>query len=160
MKFYCCGLIYSTENPETYWCIQKYILKKPSVDIWKGKRVEKEIVYTLCCKKNGCLKIEIHKYTNESGILKLFDKQPLKGAAAVTFLERTKNMRVRQPQCCPLRKVQNSKKIPWVYGKAVNSDTQVVRYMDESGNRQVFKGAMLQSEFIKTQIITKNLQEK
>ena len=71
-------------------------------------------------------------------------------------------MRIRQPQCCPLKTYQYSKKIPWVYGKTLNSTTQVVRYIDESGNRQIFKaanpqGQKLQSEIIKSEIIRKEV---
>ena len=160
MKFYCCGLVYSTQDPETYWCIETYHLKNPVDDIIGGKRIYKQIVYTLCCKKHGCLKLELHSYGKVDGVLKLLYTQSIKGQGAITFLERTKAMRVRQPQCCPLKVYQYSKNIPWVYGKAVNSTTQVVRYFDESGNRQVFKaqnpdGQKWQSEIIKSEIIKK-----
>ena len=71
-------------------------------------------------------------------------------------------MRIRQPQCCPLKTYQYSKRIPWVYGKTVNSTTQVVRYFDESGNRQVFKAQMpegkkFEPEYIKSQVIRKEI---
>ena len=68
-------------------------------------------------------------------------------------------MRVRQPQCCPVKTHQYSKKIPWVYGKTVNDTTQVARYFDESGNRKVFKAnvkkfadEMFKSEIINTEV--------
>lgn len=156
MKFYCCGLVYSTQDPETYWCIETYHLKKPVDDIIGGKRIAKQIVYTLCCKKHGCLKLELHSYEKDktTGALKLVMTQAIKGQGARVFLERTKDMRIRQPQCCPLRPVAGAKKIPWVYGKATGKDTQVARYVDESGNRQVFKGQSWQSEIIKSQIKT------
>ena len=156
MKFYCCGLVYSTQDPETYWCIETYHLKRPIDDIIGGKRIVKQVIYTLCCKKNGCLKLELHSYEKDkkTGALKLVMTQSMKGQGARTFLERTKEMRIRQPQCCPIRVVSGEKKIPWVYGKATGNDTQTVRYMDESGNRQVFKGKVWQSETIKSQIKT------
>ena len=162
MKIYCCGLVYSTQDPETYWCIETYHLKKPVDNIIGGKRVFKQIIYALCCKKNGCCKIEIHSYTKENGRLKLLYTLSIKGRGAISFLERTKDMRIRQPQCCPLKTYQYSKKIPWVYGKTLNSTTQVVRYIDESGNRQIFKaanpqGQKLQSEIIKSEIIRKEV---
>ena len=80
MKIYCCGLVYSTQDPETYWCIETYHLKKPVDNIIGGKRVFKQIIYALCCKKNGCCKIEIHSYTKENGRLKLLYTSPLKDA--------------------------------------------------------------------------------
>lgn len=152
MRFYCCGLVYSTEDPETYWCIETYNLKAPVYRAVNGVKVFKEVVYTLFCKKNGCSKLELHSYSNENGVLKLLQKQCFKGKKAQAFLERTQNMRIRKVQCCPLKAVNHSKNIPWVYGKAINSETQVVRYMDESGNREVFKGRSWQAEIIKAEI--------
>ena len=149
MKFYCCGLVYSTQDPETYWCIETYHLKKPVDDIIGGKRIVKQIIYTLCCKKHGCLKLELHSYEKDkkTGALKLVMTQAIKGEGARVFLERTKDMRIRQPQCCPIKPVTGSTTIPWVYGSA-GKEKQVVRYFDESGNRQVFKGKEKKSEVI------------
>lgn len=150
MKFYCCGLVYSTQDPETYWCIETYHLKKPVDDIIGGKRIVKQIIYTLCCKKHGCLKLELHSYEKDkkTGALKLVMTQAIKGEGARVFLERTKDMRIRQPQCCPIKPVTGSTTIPWVYGKSAGKEKQVVRYFDESGNRQVFKGKEKKSEVI------------
>ena len=150
MKFYCCGLVYSTQDPETYWCIETYHLKKPVDDIIGGKRIVKQIIYTLCCKKHGCLKLELHSYEKDkkTGALKLVMTQAIKGEGARVFLERTKDMRIRQPQCCPIKPVTGSTTIPWVYGKPIGRERQVVRYFDESGNRQVFKGKEKKSEVI------------
>ncbi len=154
MKFYCCGLVYSTQDPETYWCIETYHLKKPVDDIIGDKRIVKQIVYTLCCKKHGCLKLELHSYERDktNGALKLVMTQSIKGKGALTFLERTKDMRIRQPQCCPLKPVLGATTIPWVYGKSAGKEKQVVRYFDESGNRQVFKGQKMTAEVIKTPV--------
>ena len=154
MKFYCCGLVYSTQDPETYWCIETYHLKKPVDDIIGGKRIVKQIIYTLCCKKHGCLKLELHSYEKDkkTGALKLVMTQAIKGEGARVFLERKKDMRIRQPQCCPIKPVTGSTTIPWVYGKSAGKEKQVVRYFDESGNRQVFKGQEKKSEVIYTPV--------
>lgn len=154
MKFYCCGLVYSTQDPDTYWCIETYKMKHPTLDIIGGKKIEKEIVYTLFCKKNGCSKLEIHRYYKDEGNLKILETRSLKGKEARNFLERTKHMRIRQPQCCPIKKIQGSTSVPWVYGKAISSETQVARYIDESGNRNIFKNKTWQSEFMKSKIKT------
>lgn len=158
MKMYCCGLVYSTQDPETYWCIETFYLKKPIDNIIGGKRVYKQIVYELCCKKNGCCKVELHSYGKENDRFKLLFTQSMSGKGAISFLERTKDMRIRQPQCCPLKTYHYSKKIPWVYGKTVNSDTQVVRYFDESGNRQVFKAQMTEGQKFKSEIIKQGIK--
>ena len=157
MRFYCCGLLYSTDDPETYWCIEKYVMKRPSLKYFDGKKITKEIVYTLSCKKNDCCKVKILRYYEENGIDKPLKIKNLSKENAKKFLERTKTMRIRQPQCCTIKKVQNAKNIPWVYGKALDGETQVARYLDESGNRNVFKNQIWQSEIIKSTIKTYNI---
>ena len=154
MKFYCCGLVYSTDDPDTYWCIDTYNMKQPSIDIIGGKKIAKEIIYTLMCKKNGCFKVDVYRYYDDFGVLKVLETRHLKGKDARKFMESTKDMRIRQPQCCPIKKVRYSKNIPWVYGKTVDNNTQVVRYMDESGNRNVFKNQKWHTEVIKSNINT------
>lgn len=154
MKFYCCGLVYSTDDPDTYWCIETYNMKRPSLNLIGGKKVVKEIVYTLFCKKNDCCKVEIHRYYNDNGTLKILETRTLSRENAQKFLERTQDMRIRQPQCCPLKKIQNSKSIPWVYGKSIDGETQVARYMDESGNRNIFKDQKWHTEIMKSQVKT------
>lgn len=148
MKFYCCGLVYSTQDPDTYWCIETYNLKRPIDKFVGGKKVYKQVIYTLCCKVHGCTKLELHSYAKENGVLKRICTQSIKGSGVTVFLEKTKDLRVKQQQVCPYSKIQYGKKIPWVYGKIVNSTTQVVRYIDESGNRQVLKNNKLCSETI------------
>lgn len=157
LKFYCCGLVYSTQDPNTYWCIETYYLKNPIDDIIGGKRVCKQVVYVLCCKVHGCTKLELHSYTKENGVLKLIFTQSIKGSGVAVFLEKTKSLRIKQPQICPYSKIQYAKKIPWVYGKTINGTTQVVRYIDESGNRKVFKDNKLVSEIIKAKVDERNV---
>lgn len=141
MKFYCCGLIYDTKDPETYWCIETHHLKTPVDNILGGKKIAKQIVYVLCCKVHGCLKLEIHSFEKDkvTGKLKLVMTQAIKGSGALRFLERTKDMRIRQSQNYPLKAVPISNSNAWVYGKAYGQDKQKIQYIDESGARQVFK---------------------
>lgn len=129
-------------------------MKQPSLNIIGGKKVAKEMVYTLFCKKNGCSKVEIQRYYKENETLKILETRTLSKDNAQKFLERTSDMRIRQPQCCPLRKIETAKNIPWVYGKAIDSETQVARYMDESGNRNIFKDQFWQSEIMKSTVKT------
>lgn len=159
LKFYCCGLVYSTQDPDTYWCIETYHLRYPIDDIIAGKRVHKQVVYVLCCKVHGCTKLEIHSYTKENGVLKLIYTQSIKASGVTAFLEKTKNLRIKQPQICPYSKIQYAKKIPWVYGKTINSTTQVVRYIDESGNRQIYRRGKIISETIKAEVKERNIND-
>ena len=63
-------------------------MKKPTIQYYRKKKIEKEVVYSLCCKKNGCIKIEIHRYIKEKDTLKLLFKFSLTGKAALHFLEK------------------------------------------------------------------------
>ena len=150
----CCGLLYNTKDPDTYWCINTYLMKKPTIQYYRKKKIEKEVVYSLCCKKNGCIKIEIHRYIKEKDTLKLLFKFSLTGKAALHFLENTKNDRKKLPQIQPLKNIHWGNKIPWVYGKAIDGNKQVPRYIDESGNRNVLKNNIWKSEIYISEIHT------
>lgn len=135
MKMVCCGVVYSTNDPETFWCIEIYGVNPVSKEIADGKRVEKEVVYSLRCKKNGCAKIEIHRF-DQQGVL--IGVQKLNGYKATRFLAQTAAFRYRiRPKYPFVQKY--SKNIPLVYGKAVNSYTQKFRYVTEEGDSAVEK---------------------
>lgn len=146
LKFHCCGLVYSTTDPKTYWCIETYKMMQPTVSSIQGVKVVKELVYTLLCKKNGCRKVEIRRYTKENGKIKLLMTKELKNNSATNFLKKTQDLRIRLPQYCPMKQTQNATSIPWVYGKSLDGKTQVARYMDESGDRKVFENNKWQTE--------------
>ncbi len=132
MKMYCCGVIYSTQDPETYWCVRKDIMKQSSKTEINGIDVAREVIYTLICKKNGCTRVEIHRYaTSEEN--HLIEKESFSGKKALKFLESTVDVRISQPLKCPYQKVPTSKRVPYVYGKAIDDETQRARYISEEG---------------------------
>lgn len=110
MKMFCCGLVYSTKDPETYWCIETYKFKKPLNSIIDGKKIVKEILYTLLCKKNGCTKIELHSYASDGNIIKIIQKKEISGKGAISFLNKHNDLLVKQPQVCPIKAFVPSKK--------------------------------------------------
>lgn len=118
----------------------------PSVNTIQGVKIVKETVYTLLCKKNGCQKVEIRRYTNENGKLKLFMSKQLKNTSATKFLKKTQDLRIKILQHCPIKQTQNATSIPWVYGKSLDGKTQIARYLDESGDRQIFENNKWQTE--------------
>lgn len=132
MKMICCGVVYDTSDPQTYWCIQKYIIKD-SIKAFVGESpVAREVVYTLLCKKNGCMKLEVHRFatSEEKNLLEI---ERLSGIKAMNFLKRTSAVRIVQPQKFPLQLLPTSNRVPYVYGKAINSQTQRARYINEEG---------------------------
>lgn len=132
MKMTCCGVVYSTDDPSTYWCMQKYINKIMTKAYVNDNRVSKEVVYSVLCKKNGCTKIMILRYGSLEENL-LLERETLHGKKAMIYLHKTRNIRMAVPQKCPLQIVPISKRIPYVYGKAINSVTQGIRYLNEEG---------------------------
>lgn len=132
MKMICCGVVYDTDDPQTYWCIQKYIFTRLSKKSVNGLRVAKEIVYVLVCSKNGCTKLELHRY-GSSDESRLLEKECYSGRKAIRFLKDTSDTRKAVPQICPIKVVSHSKRIPFVYGKAIDAYTQRGRYMSEDG---------------------------
>ena len=129
MKMVCCGVSYSTNDPETFWCIEKYGMNSFSKVVVGGVEVRKELVYSLRCKKNGCSKIEIHRFSADGVLL---EAEKLNGHKARRFLKITAANRypIKQ-ECPPIQKYSTN--IPLVYGKTVNGFTQKTRYITEEG---------------------------
>lgn len=131
MAFVCCGVKYSKNDPETYWCIDTDINKSVQKKYVGSDRVIKEVIDSLTCKKNGCLKVKIFRYGKFRGKNKLLETECLSGDEAFNYLEDTANVRERQPLSCPIQSVPFSKHIDFKYGKVLNSTTQRARYLNE-----------------------------
>ena len=133
MSFLCCGVKYSKNDPNTYWCIDTDIIEPALKKYASGAKIKKEIVETLTCKKNGCLKIKISRFGIVKGQNTLLEIQELKGKEALQYLKDTSSVRKRQPLTCPLKKVPVKNKNDFIYGKVINSVTQRARYVNEQG---------------------------
>lgn len=133
MPFLCCGVKYSKNDPDTYWCIDTDILKTPTKKNVDNHRIVKEVVETLTCKKNGCTKIQVSRYYSFKGKMHRAELEELKGMKAQEYLQRTSNVRIRQPQKCPMVSIPSSSKNDFVYGKVIDSETQGIRYLNEQG---------------------------
>lgn len=131
MSFVCCGIKYSKNDPETYWCIETDIIKVFTKKKVKDERVFKEIVESLTCKKNGCLQVHVKHFGRLNGKYKILETEKLRGDEAVQFLIDTKDIRIRQPQVQPAKPPLVSKNIPPCYGKVLSAYTQRARYINE-----------------------------
>lgn len=132
MSFVCCGVKYSKNDPETYWCIDTDINKPVQKKYVGNDRVIKEVVDSLTCKKNGCLKVNITRYGKFRGKRKLLEIERLSGEASAKYLQETADVRERQPLSCPMQNVPFSKYIDFKYGKVLDSTTQRARYLNET----------------------------
>ena len=136
MKFYCCGVRYSTNDPDTYLNIERYRTKKLIKKIVGNKNVHLEDVYFLFCKKNECIKTYIYRYSTEASVRKgLLEEEIInKRKASLQFKqEQIKNLEYRSIPTPLIKLAPQSKKIPFVYGKVENSTTQRRRYINETG---------------------------
>lgn len=149
MSFLCCGLKYSKNDIETYWCIETDLIKDFTKKTIGKTKVVKQIVETLLCKKCYCLKVH-NKFFGRSanGKLKILEVERFNDNvrsydsktgeifiknAATDFLAKTKNIRIRQPQREPIPIIHYAKYIDLCYGKILSSNTQRARYINETG---------------------------
>jgi len=140
VKFYCCGLTYSTNDPATYWCIEKFIAKTLTKTYACGSKVVKEVIYILTCKKNGCIKVEILWYGRIRLKLKVLDKQSLTGDAAEKYFIDTAENRIPQKTICPIKQAYTAKNIPFVFARAISPTEQRRRYLNEQPCDKFKKG--------------------
>jgi hypothetical protein len=135
MPFYCdvCGLTFKKSDPETYWCIETDLVK-PVQERYIGEdKVYKQVVEMLVCKKCGCMKVQVQFVGKFKGKKKLLRIDRYEEAAALEYLNATEKVRHRQPQIFPFKKVPYSKRIPFVYGKAISPTKQRGRFINEQG---------------------------
>lgn len=136
MNFYCCGVKYNTNDPETYLNIEKYRTKKILKKIVGSKKVHHEDIYFIHCKKNDCIKTYIRRYSTQTSIRKgLIEKEEInKKKASLQFkAEQLKNLDYVSIPTPVLSLTPQSKTIPFVYGKVEDSTTQRRRYINETG---------------------------
>lgn len=134
MSFICCGVIYSKKDPETFYCIETDIIRDFTKKEIGRTKVTKQIVETLYCKKNGCVKLHNKFFGRaKNGKLKILLCERLKGEEAIQFLKDTEKIRIRQPQKEPILSVPQAKKLTLCYGKFIDNETQRARYINEMG---------------------------
>lgn len=133
VKVCCCGVLYSTTDYDTWMCFERYKFKKPLKPYVAGEKIQKEIVYVLSCFKNNCTKVIINRYGCNSG-KKIIDTDEISGKAGINFLNNYRQNLIKMPLKPPYKRIYSSKKIPAVYGKVVDFETQKRQYLDESGS--------------------------
>lgn len=132
MSFLCCGVKYSKSDIETFYCIETDIIRNFTRAKVGQNKVVKQIVETLYCKKNGCVKLHNKFFgRNKNGKMKILSVERLNGEAAIQFLKDTESIRIRQPQKEPVVIVPQAKKLTICYGKVIDSETQRARYVNE-----------------------------
>lgn len=130
MKLSCCGNFYLT-NGLTFEKISRYTTtaKNRIKPYFKGNKTISETIYVAVCDNCGHYIVSLIRQSN-AGV----EKETYRGNAADEFFYANYNKFVEMPIISPFADVKQSKSIPYVYGKALNSETQIPRYIDESDN--------------------------
>ena len=164
MKFYCCKREFSSKKPCDLIYFNKSVIKgndvksaiklridyingirqkrgletlvfEPQKDlIRRGRKIAQMYVYSFFCPVCGCVKVKIVLYAFVLGSRLKLDTMELASDDAQEFLRYTSKLR----QECPIgtfRKVESSKTIPFVYGKALSAYEQGSKYLNANGFR-------------------------
>lgn len=133
LSFLCCGVVYDKKNINNYWCIDTYLTKSKIVDTIKNHRVKKEVIETCTCLKCGSTKMAILRYGIKNGKQVLLQDLRYKPKQTAQFLKDNRDNLIRQEQKVPLKKIQYSKNIPFIYGAVTGAESQRAKYIDNSG---------------------------
>lgn len=134
----CCGVKYSTANLKlSFDCFKSNkFFKKYTSD---GKEIKKERIIVFLCTNCGHYILKYLWYTKKTGsFFDYCESKEIRGIAAdKIFSERVNDFKfcsLPKPKKIKIDFLKQSKKVPWIYYKALNSEIQIPRYIDESAN--------------------------
>lgn len=130
----CCGNFYNTLG-KSFEQISCYSTASQNriTPFFKNLKTTDEIIYVAVCNNCGHLIVKyIKRAKNKNG----FESEILnfRGKEADKFFYSHYKQFIEKEIQSPFFKTKNSKTIPYVYGKIIDSYTQVPRYIDESSN--------------------------
>ncbi|MBQ9149851.1 hypothetical protein IJX73_02860 [bacterium] len=134
----CCGTIYSTSKNELCFdCFKSNnFFKKYTSD---KREIKKEIALVCICNNCKHYILKFLWYTKKTSNFFDYDEEKLfKGKKADEILKERIEFylpySIPKPKKNDFKLGKQSKKLPWIYGKALDGETQVPRYDNESGN--------------------------
>lgn len=148
----CCGKFYSTADVENR--IDCFISDRFFKKFTIGKReIKKEILLVSYCVncKHYVLKY-LWYIKKQAGFFDYVESKVIRGKLAdKIFEERQENLKfypLPKNKLPKLDFLKQSKTVPWIYYKSLNGETQVPRYIDETGNagRKIFSPVQTESE--------------
>lgn len=131
MKLNCCGNFYYS-NGYNFEKVSRYTTspKKRIKHYSQGERVLSETIYVSVCENCGHYIVSvIRKLSN----LKV-EKETYRGNQADEYFYSNYNKFEEMPLPCPFADIKHSATIPFIYGKTIDKETQIPRYIDESSN--------------------------
>ena len=139
----CCGIFQTTaDEKHTIDCFESKRFFKKFTTIGK-REIKKEILLVSFCRNCNHYVLKYLWYLKRgAGFFDYVESKIIRGSKADKIFEE----RINDLEFHPIPKekknpnIKHSKTIPWVYYKAVGSELQVPRYIDESDNagRKIF----------------------
>ena len=134
MKLSCCGNIYLS-NGANYEKVSRYLTDRKNFikPYSNGHRTKSETIYVAVCENKKCGHYIVT-------LIREFDKvvepevEKYKGIAGDNFFYSNYSKFKEYPLPCPFADIKHKKTVPYIYGKVINANTQVPRYIDESDN--------------------------
>ena len=132
MKLSCCGNFYNSCG-STFEKISRYKVDRKNLikSYFEGNKTLSETVYVAVCEHCGHYIVKlVRKFENKFKT----QKEEYRGKDADNFFYSHYDRFIEMPLQSPYDDIKHKKTIPFIYGKCLDSLTQVPRYIDESDN--------------------------
>lgn len=133
----CCGILQSTaDEKNTIDCYKskRFFKKFTSID---KKEIKKEILLVSFCRNCNHYILKYLWYIRKgAGFFDYVESKIIRGEKADKIFEERINDLTLYPFPKEKQKpnIKHSKTVPWIYGKVIDGERQVPRYIDESDN--------------------------
>ena len=131
VKLNCCSNFYYSTG-YNFEKVSRYITepKNRIKSYINGSKVISETIYVSVCDNCGHYIVSVIRQINGAKI----EKETYRGNKADEFFYFHYNKFIEKPLPYPYADIKHKKTIPFIYGKCLDSLTQVPRYIDESDN--------------------------
>lgn len=132
MKLSCCGNFYNSCG-STFEKISRYKVDRKNFikSYVEGNKTLSETVYVAVCEHCGHYIIKLFRYFED---INKIEKEEYRGIEADNFFYSVYDKLIETPIISPFEDIKHKKTIPFIYGKCLDSLTQIPRYIDESDN--------------------------
>lgn len=142
VRLNCCGIFYYS-NGDKFEKISRYVTepKNHIKNYVNGAKVLSETIYVAVCYNCGHYIVTVLRHVNGFKL----DKEFYHGKAADEYFYSHYDKFIEKPLPYPYADVKHAKTIPFIYGKTTGAETQMPRYIDESGNAGNFIESLIRT---------------
>ena len=132
MLLSCCGVFFNTKG-FTFERISRYKTEKKNLikAYSNGHKTSSEKLFIAVCDNCGHYIIKLFRYFED---INKIEKEEYRGIEADNFFYSVYDKLIETPIISPFEDIKHKKTIPFIYGKCLDSLTQIPRYIDESDN--------------------------